>query len=93
MGWGNCGVDSQGRPIGYMHDAECDHPGCNEKIDRGLDYACGGMHGEDENSCEKYFCSQHRMHVEVSDAGKSVCLLVCTSCADLLEKTGKQINN
>ena len=34
MGWGNCGTDSQGRPIGYIFEAICDHPGCKEKIDR-----------------------------------------------------------
>jgi len=58
MGWGNCGTDSQGRPIGYMHDATCDHEGCSKEIDRGLSYACGDMHGEDPG-CEKYFCHEH----------------------------------
>jgi hypothetical protein len=48
MGWGNCGFDKQGRPIGYVHEAYCDHPGCNKKIDRGLSYVCGTMHGEIE---------------------------------------------
>lgn len=60
MGWANCGEDSKGRPIGYAHGATCDHPGCNKTIDRGLAYACGGMHGEDEVSCERYFCAEHR---------------------------------
>lgn len=71
MGWGNCGEDSRGRPIGYYTQAVCDHPGCNEEIDRGLAYACGGMHGEHHMlgepeeldgcyiSCENYFCSKH----------------------------------
>lgn len=59
MGWANCGTDSTGRPIGYNHKATCDHPGCTVEIDRGLAYACGGSHGEDENSCERYFCSAH----------------------------------
>jgi hypothetical protein len=53
MGWGDCGIDSQGRPIGYSFEAVCDHPECNEVIDRGLSHACGDMHGEDEISCEK----------------------------------------
>ena len=36
MGWGNCGTDSKGRPIGYLHRGKCDHKGCKERIDRGL---------------------------------------------------------
>jgi hypothetical protein len=60
MGWANCGTDTRGRAIGYAHRATCDHPGCTAKIDRGLAYACGGMHGEDEVSCERYFCEKHR---------------------------------
>lgn len=61
MGWSDCGTDSQGRPIGYGHSGPCDEPDCQEEIDRGLSYACGGMHGED-NSCEGYFCSSHLSH-------------------------------
>ena len=63
MGWASCGEDSKGRPIGYGFDATCDHPGCDAKIDRGLAYACGGMHGDGGNrgdfGCEKYFCGSH----------------------------------
>ncbi|WIX32532.1 hypothetical protein QO259_17235 [Salinicola sp. JS01] len=74
MGWSDCGTDSQGRPIGYAHPATCDHPGCSEQIDRGLSYACGGMHGEDEVSCERYFCSAHRLNtVLCSGRYHSVC--------------------
>ncbi len=64
MGWGNCGTDSKGRPIGYVFTAACDHPGCYKKIDRGLAHACGGMHGDDEGGCEGYFCGDHLFHVE-----------------------------
>ena len=60
MGWANCGTDSQGRLIGYTHEAICDYPGCKKEIDRGLSYACGDMHGEDEISCERYFCEEHK---------------------------------
>lgn len=62
MGWANCGEDSKGRPIGYAHAATCDAPGCDAKINRGLSYVCGGMHGEDEVSCERYFCADHLSH-------------------------------
>lgn len=63
MGWADCGTDSKGRPIGYGHRATCDHPGCKAKIDRGLAYACGGMHGEDPG-CEGYFCGDHLWFAE-----------------------------
>lgn len=65
MGWGSCGTDSQGRPIGYNHSATCDHPGCVKRIDRGLSYACGGMHGDlGGEACEKYFCTDHLYFVD-----------------------------
>lgn len=67
MGWGDCGNDSQGRPIAYANQATCDHPGCEEKIDRGLAFACGGMHGENDGDCEGYFCDKHLFSVEDPD--------------------------
>lgn len=79
MGWSDCGVDSTGRPIGYAYDAVCDHPECSKEIDRGLSYACGGMHGEDSpnGSCELYFCWNHLIPCEDED-GKLV--FVCKRC-------------
>jgi|GEM_PF-3380966 len=59
MGWAHCGTDSKGREIGYAISATCDHKGCKEKIDRGLGYACGGMHGAADEYCEGYFCETH----------------------------------
>ena len=59
MGWGNCGEDGDGRPIGYNFEATCDHPGCDAKIDRGLAHVCGDMHGGGEHGCGKYFCGDH----------------------------------
>ncbi len=59
MGWGDCGNDSNGRPIGYNFVAICGHEGCNVEIDRGLSYACGDMHGQFDEYCEKYFCAEH----------------------------------
>jgi hypothetical protein len=84
MGWGNCGNDSKGRPIGYLIEATCDHPGCKKKIDRGLSYACGDMHGEDEISCEGYFCQQH-LHT-VDDPRDNRSIGVCKECRDLLDQ-------
>jgi hypothetical protein len=74
MGWADCGTDSEGRPIGYAHEATCDHPGCNEQIHRGLAYACGGMHGADDFSCERYFCADHRGWIrDAQGKYRSVC--------------------
>lgn len=92
MGWGNCGFDSQDRPIGYAAVATCDHPGCSAQIDRGLSYACGGMHGTSPISgsfdvCEKYFCTDHLHHVSVPGEGaKGDWVAVCLDCkVDLLQ--------
>lgn len=59
MGWGDCGIDDIGRPIGYNIEATCDFPGCKAKIDRGLSYVCGSMHLGGEHGCGRYFCSEH----------------------------------
>lgn len=86
MGWANCGDDSNGRPIGYAHEATCDHEGCNKKIDRGLAYACGKMHGEDVHWCEGYFCYEHRVWVDLPDEVDDVAF-VCFTCAKRLPET------
>jgi hypothetical protein len=88
MGWGNCGTDSRGRGIGYYFPARCDEKGCHRRIDRGLDYACGGMHGEDEVSCEGYFCEEHRQHEVLQPSGRGRTVRVCRSCAAALRKEG-----
>lgn len=84
MGWANCGTDSNGRPIGYAHSATCDHPGCDKKIDRGLSYVCGDMHGEDEVSCERYFCPEHLSGLARHCDGQVVS--VCAECEALWRK-------
>ena len=81
MGWSNCGEDSKGRPIGYSHPAVCDHPGCTAKIHRGLAHVCGDMHGEDEYSCEGYFCEEHRHGWIKACYGKY--MNVCAACEKL----------
>jgi hypothetical protein len=83
MGWGSCGTDGKGRKIGYAHSGRCDHPGCKVKIDRGLGYACGDMHGEDGFSCEGYFCSDHLTHEYDPDDGRGK--QFCFECAQKLE--------
>ena len=91
MGWANCGEDSKGRPIGYAHDATCDHPGCTAKIDRGLSYACGGMHGDcGGQACEGYFCQEH-LHLVDKQAMGFTELDQGQLCPACLESARKEI--
>lgn len=78
MSWSDCGTDSHGRPIGYGWTATCDHPGCKAEIDRGLSYACGGMHGDDEKGCERYFCEDHLYYTNAEDD----CRMYCAKCSE-----------
>lgn len=82
MSWAHCGTDSRGRAIGYAVSAQCDHPGCGASIDRGLSYACGGMHGENGADCEGYFCPAH-LSTAVADEDRSI--QVCDQCDAVLE--------
>jgi hypothetical protein len=95
MGWADCGTDRNGRPIGYAFEATCDEEGCEEEIDRGLGHACGGMHGEDEYSCERYFCGKHLVGGPYpEDYGITNWPHprgpLCRSCADALERELKR---
>lgn len=68
MGWA-VGFDTKwNRDIGYGIPALCDHPGCNEKIDRGLSYVCGSEPYGGEHGCGLYFCSKHLWYREPRSA-------------------------
>lgn len=61
MSWA-VGFDSHWqRDIGYGVPSICDHPRCNEEINRGLSYVCCGQepYGGDKG-CGLYFCGKHR---------------------------------
>lgn len=60
MGW-SVGFDPNWkRDIGYGVPSVCDHPDCNEEIDRGLGYVCGGEPYGGECGCGLFFCGKHR---------------------------------
>lgn len=61
MGWA-IGTGENGRDIGYAVPAICDHPDCNEEIDRGFSYCCGEY--TTDEGCGLYFCGSHLMTVE-----------------------------
>lgn len=83
MGWA-FGKNAEGRDVGYGVEAICDEPGCEEKIDRGISYVCGGMHDGGDHGCGKYFCGKHLFYVvrpeKVKDADKTG--QFCNDCAD-----------
>lgn len=59
MGWAVGYDEHWKRDIGYGVPAWCDHPDCNEVIDRGLSYVCGGQPYGGEFGCGLYFCGKH----------------------------------
>lgn len=87
MGWGE-GINSSGRRIGYLVDATCDEAGCDELIDRGLAFACGGEHDGGADGCGRYFCGGHLCHPTVHRAVAGVTLpylataQLCRECAE-----------
>ena len=59
MGWSIGFDENWKRDIGYGVPAICDHPGCGEAIDRGLDHVCGSEPYGGEHGCGLYFCDDH----------------------------------
>lgn len=60
MSW-SVGYDSSWkRDIGYGVPSICDHPDCNEEINRGLSYVCGGSPYGGDRGCGLFFCEKHR---------------------------------
>lgn len=51
-----CYDGKDGRDQGYGVPAICDHPDCNNEIDRGIGYACGG---DPHETCGLFFCAEH----------------------------------
>lgn len=59
MGWA-VGYDSNWkRDIGYGVPANCDYPGCQAVIDRGLAYVCCGQEPYGGEGCGLFFCEDH----------------------------------
>jgi len=66
--------EHNGRDQGYGVPCQCDHPGCNEKIHRGVSYACGG---DPMENCGLFFCGKHRANYPDDESNG-----VCERCAD-----------
>lgn len=77
MGW-SIGFDERWqRDVGYGVPAACDHPGCEEQIDRGLSYVCGGDPFGGKHGCGLFFCGTHLVAHEFRGGD---CVLVCHRC-------------
>lgn len=61
MGWQvyDCPKGWPFRHAGYGVPAYCDHPDCNEKIDRGVVRMCGMVNQAEERGCGLHFCAKH----------------------------------
>ena len=79
MGWAH-GINAEGREVGYGVQATCDQEGCTAEIDRGLSFACGGMHDGGEHGCGKYFCVDHLHYCGAPHP-------LCAACVEEYEKT------
>ena len=78
MGW-QVGYDSRwNRDIGYGVPAICDRPRCDEEIDRGLSYVCGGEPYGGEAGCGLFFCGNH-LTGQRKSGNRTV--FVCGRCA------------
>lgn len=76
MGWSH-GIDTRraegDQDIGYGVEAECDHPDCHVKIDRGLAFVCGGNPFGEPHGCGRFFCQLHLVHDEVDGDAVQLC--------------------
>jgi hypothetical protein len=87
VGWAT-GRNNNGREIGYAIEAVCDLPGCDNKIDLGLSYCCGGLHGvdnggmDDEQYCGDYFCAEHLYYRPDRRDPDEATIQVCERCKD-----------
>lgn len=79
MGW-SIGFDEKWqRDIGYGVPAYCDHPDCNEKIDRGLSYVCANEEPRGGDGCGLYFCGKHLGYGSEDNDNLRNC---CERCAE-----------
>lgn len=87
MGWA-VGYDTNwGRDIGYGIPAYCDHPECDEQIDRGLAYVCGSDPYGGDRGCGLYFCGKHlHYHRVVVSNGEKEVKQLCERCATRRKK-------
>ena len=85
MGWGIGYDEKRKRDIGYGVPCYCDHPDCNEEIDRGLCYVCGGEPYGGDNGCGLYFCSKH-LFIKMNKNNPQRCDRCCSESSPFTAK-------
>ncbi len=65
------------RDVGYSVPAVCDHPRCDEEIDRGFSFVCGSQMFGGEIGCGLYFCGKHRSMRPTEKDSPMLCLKCC----------------
>jgi hypothetical protein len=92
MGWASY-QNGAGRDAGYAVSATCDHPECNEAIDRGLAYCCGGLSGVSSSSidhkwppCGGYYCGEHMRGFSMMIVDGEEVESICEACYENLPK-------
>ena len=88
MSWSVGYDDKNQRDIGYGVPATCDHPDCDEMINRGLGYVCGGEAYGGDYGCGLFFCAEHRNYTEFEDDAVEV----CERCAALIKDESADID-
>lgn len=59
MSWAR-GIRDDGKEAGYDIDDVCGHPECQEEIDRGISFTCGGVeYLHSGYGCGEWFCPNH----------------------------------
>jgi hypothetical protein len=82
MGWA-VGWDSEKRRwIGYGVPAVCEHPDCDEEIDRGLAYRCGDL---SDDGCNMFFCENHLAYAYDAEQNELSDWALCERCIWNLE--------
>ncbi len=72
MGWAIGYDENWKRDVGFGVPSTCDHPSCNERIDRGLAYVCGGEPYGGDHGCGLHFCGKHLWYRYPRGYGRSV---------------------
>lgn len=65
-----------------MSAVTCNYIGCREEVQHTKAAACGGNYGEDEYSCDNYFCPTH-LGTPVLTRDEQI-IYVCDKCEDYL---------
>lgn len=67
------------RDVGFDVPSICDHPNCNNAINRGIDHVCGGEPYGGDSHCGLYFCKDHLKLEAISTSGENK--PVCEQCS------------